>query len=108
MRNIAKELPTEKIEDMKIEGLSDDDIINALKPSYSNQNIKDAMNQAKQDIPEDNVLEELDQVESDSNTEDNEELIQEAPSPESGELQQEQETYSNYQDTRQDQTQEIV
>ena len=106
MINIAKELPAEKIEDMRIEGLSDDDIINALKPNHSNQNIKDAMNQAKQEIPEDNVLEELDQVEPDLNAEDNEELIQEAPSPESGELQQE--TYSNYQDTRQDQTQEIV
>ena len=108
MRNIAKGLPTEKIKDMEIEGLSDNDIINALKPNYSNQNIRDAMNQAKQDIPEDNVLEELDQVEPDLNTEDSEELIQEAPSPESKSLQQEQETYSNYQDTRQDQTQEIV
>ena len=96
MRNIAKEPPVEKIRDMKIEGLSDDDIISALRPNYSNQDINDAMNQSGQDIPDDNPLEELDKMHPNlpgppsapsypmqSEPEEPEELLEEAPVPES-------------------------
>ena len=104
MRNIAKELPTEKVKDMKIEGLSDEDIIKALQPNYSNQDINDAINQSKQEIPEDNILEELDEIKPETNIEEPEELLEEAPSPEL-----EEKGYPNYQPAMaSDQTQEII
>ena len=108
MSTIAKEPPTEKVKDMKVEGLNDEDIIDALKPNYSNRDINDAMNQAKQEIPEDNILEELDKIQS---TGDEEELIEEAPSPDYEETPMTRTNYPSYgvqSSMSSDQMQEIV
>ncbi len=105
MKKIAS-LPTEKIRDMKVEGLSDDDIVNALKPNYSNQNIRDAINQSEQEIPEDNPLEELQDlqpIESDGGDE-----LEEAPSPEDGETSEDYPTYDVQGSMSSDQIQQIV
>ena len=87
-----------------MEGLSDDDIIKALKPSYSNKDLNDAMNQSKQDIPEDNVLEEINKIHSGPDLpspeteEESEELLEEAPLPEDSgeEIQTQQQEYPSY------------
>lgn len=112
MRNIPREPPTEKVEDMKIEGLSDDDIIKALRGDHSNQEINDAMNQSEQEVPEDNVLEEMDNVQNDKDNEP-EELLGSAPSPDEQGGLDEVEAEDNYprafqQNISSDQTQSIV
>ena len=115
MRNIAKDTPTEKVKDMRIEGLSDDDIIKALKPNYANREVNDAMNQADQDIPGDNILEELDTTGPDlpsSEDQGTEELLEEAPIPEDEEEQGlQQKEYPKYgvsQSMSTDQMQEVI
>ncbi len=67
---------------MKKAELSEDDIIKALKPGFSNQEIDDAFNQAAQS--DENILEQLDQFEP-AKKEDKgapEDLLEEAPAPE--------------------------
>ena len=67
---------------MKKAELSEDDIIKALKPGFSNQEIDDAFNQATQS--DENILEQLDQFEP-AKKEDKgapEDLLEEAPAPE--------------------------
>jgi len=67
---------------MKKAELSEDDIIRALKPGFSNQEIDDAFNQAAQS--DENILEQLDQFEP-AKKEDKgapEDLLEEAPAPE--------------------------
>lgn len=116
MSTIAKELPTEKVRELKDEGLSDEDIIKALQPNYSNQDIHDTMNQEGQDIPEDNILEELDNAVPDfpEAHDANEGLLEEAPAPEedNGEfLQPSKQEYPNYavqSSMSNDQIQEVV
>ena len=123
MRNIVKEPPTEKVKDLKTEGLSDEDILKALRPSYSNKDLNDAMNQSKQEIPEDNVLEELDQIPSKESVESSQEetpmdapepeegILEEAPAPETSEVQP---SFQSYPDSgmqagiSSDQTQELI
>ena len=66
---------------MKKAELSEDDIIKALKPGFSNQEIDDAFNQATQS--DENILEQLDQFEP-AKKEDKgapEDLLEEAPAP---------------------------
>ncbi|MEK6932583.1 MAG: hypothetical protein AABW56_02195 [Nanoarchaeota archaeon] len=117
MRNIAKDTPTEKVKDMRIEGLSNDDIIKALKPNYANREVNDAMNQADQDIPGDNILEELDTSGSgpdlpSSEDQGTEELLEEAPAPdedeEQGLQQKEYPKYGVSQSMSIDQMQEVI
>ena len=99
---------------MEVEGLNDEEMIKALRPNYSNQSIKDAMNQAKQEVPEDNVLEELDQIQPyDSDSSAEEELEEEAPSPDSEDIGEEQSqgyVGDNYNEPRysSDETQQLV
>ena len=89
MKNIAKDIPTEKVKEMKSRDLNDDEILRALKPDYSNQDINDAFNQAGQEIPNDNILNDLDQFQQTPSydNESPEELLEEAPVPESNEIQ---------------------
>ena len=116
MSTIGKELPAEKVRELKDEGLSDEDIIKALQPSYSNQDIHDTMNQAGQDIPEDNILEELDKTTPDfpEAHDANEGLLEEAPAPEDNNdelLESSQQNYPNYSvqsSMSSDQIQEVV
>ena len=66
---------------MKKAELSEDDIIKALRPGFSNQEIDDAFNQATQS--DENILEQLDQFEP-AKKEDKgapEDLLEEAPAP---------------------------
>ena len=89
LKNIAKDIPTEKVKEMKSRDLNDDEILRALKPDYSNQDINDAFNQAGQEIPNDNILNDLDQFQQTPSydNESPEELLEEAPVPESNEIQ---------------------
>jgi len=111
---------------MRDEGKSDDEIISALKPNYSNQEVNDAMNQAKQDIPEDNVLEELDKIHNiprapntagpnNKKNDETEELFEEAPNPdyyeleaESPQLEQDYQSYGVQSAMSSDQIQQII
>jgi len=104
---IAKEPPTEKVKEMKDEEISDEEIIKALSPKFSNKEINDAVNQASEEIPEDNPLEEMDNLTQDS--EEPEELLEEAPTPDSEE-QGTQEQYPSYNQTSlsSDQTQQVI
>ncbi len=71
---------------MKDSGLSDDDIVKALRPGFSNQEVDDAFNQASQQ--DNNILNELDQFEPSKETKSNrapEDLLEEAPEPEASE-----------------------
>ncbi|MEK6835782.1 MAG: hypothetical protein AABX55_02050 [Nanoarchaeota archaeon] len=83
MRNIPlkKNFPSEKIKNLKDSGLSNEDIIKALKPNYSNQDIDDALN--KQNLEEEDVLSGLEQFEpiTKEKAEEPEELLEEAPEP---------------------------
>jgi hypothetical protein len=65
---------------MKKDELSEEDIVKALKPSFSNQEIDDAFNQAAQ--ADDNILGQLDQFEPVKKEEAPEDLLEEAPTPE--------------------------
>ncbi len=82
MRKIVlKKPPTEKVRELKA-NLSDEDIVKALKPDFSNQEVDDAFNQASE-MPEENILNQLDQFEPLSQNENApEDLLEEAPSPE--------------------------
>ena len=72
---------------MKSRDLSDDEILKALKPNYSNQDINDAFSQAKQEVPDDNILNDLDQFQQNPSSDNNsEELLEEAPAPESTQI----------------------
>ena len=65
---------------MKDDNANDEEILKALKPDYSNQEIDDAFNQSSQDG---NILDELDQFEPSKEQQDApEDLLEEAPSPE--------------------------
>jgi len=65
---------------MKDDNVNDEEILKALKPDYSNQEIDDAFNQSSQDG---NILDELDQFEPSKEQQDApEDLLEEAPSPE--------------------------
>ncbi|AJF62393.1 MAG: hypothetical protein QT11_C0001G0244 [archaeon GW2011_AR20] len=81
MRKIAlKKPPTDKVKIMKDDNVNDEEILKALKPDYSNQEIDDAFNQSSQDG---NILDELDQFEPSKEQQDApEDLLEEAPSPE--------------------------
>lgn len=86
MRKIAlKRPPTDKIKDMKDANLSDDDIMKALKSDFSNQEVNDAFNQASQETDE-NILDQLDQFEPVKEEGTPENLVEEAPEPESNEM----------------------
>lgn len=83
MRKIAlRKPPTDKVKEMKKAELSEDDIIKALRPGFSNQEIDDAFNQAAQS--DENILEQLDQFEPAKKEDKNapEDLLEEAPAPE--------------------------
>ena len=82
MRKIAlKKPPTDKVKEMK-DKMGDEDIVSALRPNFSNQEIDDAFNQSAQQ--DDNILDQLDQFQTnkEENKETPEDLLEEAPSPE--------------------------
>ncbi|MEK6834636.1 MAG: hypothetical protein AABX61_00035 [Nanoarchaeota archaeon] len=68
---------------MRSNNLNDDEIMKALKPNFSNQEVDDAFNQASQS--DDNILDQLDNSQDNNKESAPEDLLEEAPSPDNQE-----------------------